>query len=1505
MRTIANNADGSIIIEAKIDRSQIPEEFAQLQKAIQKELENLQKTVDGLATNFEGLNKAAKDIETGLDGVKTEVEGVGKGFKDSEEKASGFRQKTTDAVTQVAQTMQSMRLQELVGAIADAFAECAQASIEFESAMTGVFKTINGTDEQLRTIEQGIRDMATDLPSTTTEIAGVAEAAGQLGVATEGILDFTEVMINLGEATNLTADEAASSLAKFANVTGMLEADYSRLGSVIVALGNTMATTEADIVAMGTRIASAGEQIGLTEDQIMGMAAALSSVGLEAEAGGTAISKLMIDMKASASMAGETAEILSETGMSVRELELLADTSASEFKALANELGYTSTELKNLVKQRGQLEKFAEIAGMTAEQFVDAFGKDAAKTMATFFEGLGSGSEDAITILNELGIEEVRLRDTMLRLTSASDLFARAQSTAASAWEDNIALVEEASKRYETTESKIAMLGNAFNDLKLSIGDVFSDSINDATGWLTDFTLAASEFVQNNPEVVKALGLVAGAIAGVGIAAGAAMAISALVSAFSGMGAVIGIISAAGAAIGAFITAIAIGDEVESVRELTTALREAKEGFEDADEVFETSMSNIKATSDVAGKYVEKLEALEEAGLGSAEAQAEYAQTVAKLNQLMPELNLTIDETTGKIQGSTEALRDQIDAWKEAAEAQAYYAAYQNKLDLLVAAELEVEVNKSKLAEAQAVYDKLESQGFEAKTWNVGQKMSVEEQAYVKQLNEQLKVIQNLEAALADSELALPDLQADVDTVLAAIEGYQQAATVAQSASQSIAEAVMSGAMTMEQAAELYNVPVQDIITALGELETAQQAADQAAAFDNAIANVQALAAAYETSLSAAAEQVDKQFSIIADLPAKLDTSFEQITQKLEAQTQYWEDYRKGLETLKAAGLSEDILGELASGSEESVSIVSALIEEIENLGGVDTEAVQSRIEEINGAFANLKTAEETVAQEMAAIQTQFDENLAAILESCEVKGAESGAALIESFKLAISESGEGISESALTAITTGLGLASTGSAESANSVGANIVAGITSGVYSGSGNLNSAMAAIIESAIQTAKDAAVIQSPSKRARDEVGVYIAEGVAVGIVENAPAIADAARHMIDDTIDSMSESIENDELADKFAAMFGANSEEVGQAIAEIYDGFNEFGKLLVQGFIDGFNDQLPAFQEAVLEFFAALQLTMSQNLVDNTYKITEDMEKAMDVFFPYLFTSVRAILEEGPKLIQDLTTTTKDIVVAAVEMMTAAIQPLYENDDMLFEAGAHMAEAIIKGFKENGDLIAEFINWIISIWVGELGSEKNRGLFSEAVGMMLGQTNSIIEANKDDLMAGGQLITESISAGVVAGLEEDDGVTNAFAEVMETLVGSANTVLEDQKDAFTELGKTMPEAFSSSLISSMNEIDAASIISGMLSELTSAAAAGGAEAGSAWASAFAAAASSAISSAQQTVAGGAASGGTNVTNNKNTNVTSNTTINTTSASPAEIRAIVEMNERDAARKALM
>jgi TP901 family phage tail tape measure protein len=428
------------------------------------------KTKEFAATKLSGIVNGIKDFGTRAGGVKGIVGTLGTNLKNvakvsfsalhagikkigsmAVEAAGHVANKMGSAVKTVAKGL-------VVGITAASIAlgglgvAGIKAGIAYESAFAGVIKTVDATPVQLEKINSGIREMAKVMPTTAVEIAGVSEAAGQLGIQTDNILSFTETMVKLGDATNLTASDAATTLARFANVTGMSQSNFDRLGSTIVALGNNFATTESEIADMAQNIASAGTQVGLSEAQILGFSAALSSVGMESQAGGTAISKLMVDMQ------------------------------------LATETGSSS------------LKDFAKVAGMSTSEFKTAFKSDAAGALSAFMTGLSDTKrlgKSAIAVLDDMGISEVRLRDTILRAANSGDLFTNALALGTDAWEENIALTKEANQRYNTMESQISMLKNSVTDLGIefyqSVNNPIAEAVKTARSMVDDLSKAFKE----------------------------------------------------------------------------------------------------------------------------------------------------------------------------------------------------------------------------------------------------------------------------------------------------------------------------------------------------------------------------------------------------------------------------------------------------------------------------------------------------------------------------------------------------------------------------------------------------------------------------------------------------------------------------------------------------------------------------------------------------------------------------------------------------------------------------------------------------------------------------------------------------------------------------------------------------------------------------------------------------------------------------------------------------
>lgn len=412
----------------------------QLKEELDKLKTSLKNNESSIASTEVALNKqvvAANKAETELTKYEQELKKLNQELADH--KLDSFAK----ACETTGNKLESFgRKMSVVSAGAAAFiVGSSKAAIEFESAFTGVTKTCDEVYDKngklaysYEDLRQEILNMSQELPQSTTEISAVAEAAGQLGIKTEDISGFSKVMLGMGEATNISSDVAATSLARFANITGLAsdeaetaEVKYGRLASTIVALGNNSATSEAEIVEMGMRIAGAGKQINMTDAEIMALAASLSSVGIEAEAGGTAISTVMSNIDKAVSTNGKT------------------------------------------------LSTWAAVAGMSSADFKAAWSNDVMGTLQLVIGGLGdakAGGENLNILLEELGISGIRQTDMMKRLSGASDILNNSVDIANSAWQENSALADEVAKRHETLESQLGMLRNKAQILGITFGEI-------------------------------------------------------------------------------------------------------------------------------------------------------------------------------------------------------------------------------------------------------------------------------------------------------------------------------------------------------------------------------------------------------------------------------------------------------------------------------------------------------------------------------------------------------------------------------------------------------------------------------------------------------------------------------------------------------------------------------------------------------------------------------------------------------------------------------------------------------------------------------------------------------------------------------------------------------------------------------------------------------------------------------------------------------------------------
>jgi TP901 family phage tail tape measure protein len=293
----------------------------------------------------------------------------------------------------------------------------------FETAFTGVQKTVSLSAENMELLRRQLLQLSKEIPSTFEEISKIAAIVGQLGISGDQIRDFTKTIALLGVTTNLSTEEAAFALARFQTQLKVSGEDIDNVGSTIVALGNNFATTERDIIAFAERITGVGSIVGLTVQETLAIATAFASVGIEAEAGGTAVQKAFLDMNSAVNSGGK------------------------------------------------DLQRFATIAGMTATEFSTLFRDDAGVAFQKFVQGLAESGAQAGQVLEELGLADARQQRAFLSLAASGGELQRAMELANLAFADNNALTKEAENRFKTQDSQIQILQNRWRAFFSTMGD--------------------------------------------------------------------------------------------------------------------------------------------------------------------------------------------------------------------------------------------------------------------------------------------------------------------------------------------------------------------------------------------------------------------------------------------------------------------------------------------------------------------------------------------------------------------------------------------------------------------------------------------------------------------------------------------------------------------------------------------------------------------------------------------------------------------------------------------------------------------------------------------------------------------------------------------------------------------------------------------------------------------------------------------------------------------------
>lgn len=318
-----------------------------------------------------------------------------------------------------------------------------RAAADFENGLVSVGKTADLSGEQLQAFGADIQALGREIPVAHTELLGIAAAAGQLGIkGSDNLLTFTRTVAQMGSATNLAGEQAATVMARLLTVTGEPIANVERLGSAIVALGNNMAATESEIAESAQRVAQAGAVFGLTAQEALGIGAALRAVGVSAELGGSGVGRAMAALNAA------------------------VNGTAAARQEMAAALKLTETELQSL---------FANDPGEVFRRFVG------------YLNEVQASGGNVAAVLDAVGLSGTENLQVIGALASNYDVLTRALDLSSQAWGENSALTKEAETAAKRYDAQMQMQKNIMNELAIVVGSELMPHILEATQGIAEF----------------------------------------------------------------------------------------------------------------------------------------------------------------------------------------------------------------------------------------------------------------------------------------------------------------------------------------------------------------------------------------------------------------------------------------------------------------------------------------------------------------------------------------------------------------------------------------------------------------------------------------------------------------------------------------------------------------------------------------------------------------------------------------------------------------------------------------------------------------------------------------------------------------------------------------------------------------------------------------------------------------------------------------------------------
>ena len=1070
--------------------------------------ESVQDAVDNIVESVEEAGEsAAEAVEDAMSDVVDSVSDAAKDVGDSasdigDSIGDGFEEGTDQASTAIdalAQALVAAGVTASVKAITDALMGCTQASMEFETAMAKVGTIADESQKPLGDMRNEILALSGETGKSVGELAEATYQAISASVATESAVDFVGTANKLAVGGFSDTTTAVDILTTAINAYGMSADDAAKISDVLITTQNLGKTSVA--------------QLGASMGMVIPLAAAYN-MDLE-------------DLSASYAL-------LTANGTQTAQ-------ATTYVKAALNELGSTSSVVGSTLKKKTG-KTFAELMaegnslGDVLQVLADSVDGD-----TTAFNNMWSSSEAGVGMLSILNSGTSKYNSLVQAMEGST-------GAATTAFE----------KMSETGEFAQQRFQNATENLKIAIGDELAPVLMELQQSGADAMEWATEFVKEHPEVVAAVTALAAALAVLAAALVGLLVVQQVTTAFTKFSAAllanpVGAVAVALTALTA--AAVAFGAVMkdrtsESVKN-RKAIEQCKDSYDELkdsiEEHEETAKENIKSAETEAATYQTLSDKLYELANKTSKTAAEKAQMSAmvdQLNEAMPELGISIDETTGALNKEKSAVDAVIDSMKQQALANAYQEQANKAASDLAEAQIQ-------LSEAEEVLNDLRSQA-------------------VKKINEH-------NAAIQDGTESVQEMASSYAAAGEPVDKYALQLNTLNGQIKEQKEVVAGLQGTTSEADERYN----KIAEKAYEYKTAVEESNQGVS-ESATEMSDEVKQAYEDMKTSIQNNLKGVVNAYEDFSGGEEISAEDVVTHLQSAANGVDQWADNLITLAGRageGMTKEFFSYLVNLGPQSANLVKACTEmtgkELQDAVVAYSESGGEAAEAYSEKFAAIITNWDSTGQEIVQkageigeqsgkehtekAKSEIESGQKEVTETAKKGGEEAGKESQKATADGIQQNSGQVSQAVSSSMAKAADTAKT-YRSSFESVGQSMSEGVAVGINRGSSFIQNAVNGVLQSAVNEAEKKIKKNSPSHVWRDEIGLSMAEGVAVGIERGEKIVNDSVGSMTDSSLET-------------------AKNELGIHSPSKVFK--DEIGKHIVGGVIKGIEAEVPKLKKTM------------------------------------------------------------------------------------------------------------------------------------------------------------------------------------------------------------------------------------------------------------------------------------------------------------------------------------